>query len=136
MYQCSKRLVKYKDYSCFDDSDFPAHSVFTFDVCWGSLCTNVFGNPSSAVYNTRLRLLSRVSFRFLWLCLVKTIYINKTFSLTNFYSLKIQALTHWYIYPFEVPLITLVIASTASLWTLSILSDKLELLGWSKITSP
>ena len=39
MYQCSKKLVKYKEYSCFDHSDFPTHSVFTFDVCWGSLGT-------------------------------------------------------------------------------------------------
>ena len=27
------KLVKYKKYSCFDHSDFPAHSMFTFDVC-------------------------------------------------------------------------------------------------------
>ena len=33
------KLVKYKEYSCFDHSDFPVHSVFTFDVCCGSLCT-------------------------------------------------------------------------------------------------
>ena len=39
MHQCSKRLVTYKEYCCFDHSDFPAHSMFTFDVCWGSLGT-------------------------------------------------------------------------------------------------
>ena len=31
--QCSKKLVKYKEYNCFDHSDFPAHSMFTYDVC-------------------------------------------------------------------------------------------------------
>ena len=36
MYHCSKKLVNYKEYSCFKHSDFPAHSVFTFDACWGS----------------------------------------------------------------------------------------------------
>ena len=33
MYQCSKKLVKEKEYSCLDHSDFTAHSMFTFDVC-------------------------------------------------------------------------------------------------------
>ena len=33
MYQCSKKLVTYKEYSCFDHSDFPGHSMCTFDVC-------------------------------------------------------------------------------------------------------
>ena len=39
MYQCSKSLVTYKKYSCFDHSDFslPAHLMFTFDICLGSL---------------------------------------------------------------------------------------------------
>ena len=68
MYQCSKKLVKYKEYSCFDHSDFPAHSMFTFGVCWGNLGTNIFGNLSLAANNTRFRLPSRLSFRFLWLC--------------------------------------------------------------------
>ena len=36
-------LVKYKEYSCFDHSDFPAHSVFTLDVCCGSLGTIALG---------------------------------------------------------------------------------------------
>ena len=49
MYQCSKKLVKYKEYSCFDHSaDFPVHSMFTFDVWWGSLGTRLFENSSSA----------------------------------------------------------------------------------------
>ena len=61
MYQCSKKLVKYKEYSCFDHSDFPAHSMFTFDVCWGSLGTSIFRNSSSAANNTRSRLPSRLS---------------------------------------------------------------------------
>ena len=26
MYQCSKKLVTYKEYNCFDHYDFPAHS--------------------------------------------------------------------------------------------------------------
>ena len=68
MYQCSKKLVKHKEYSCFDHSDFLAHSMFTFDVCWGSLGTSIFGNSSSAANNTRSRLPSRLSFRFLWQC--------------------------------------------------------------------
>ena len=67
MYQCSKKLVKYKEYSCFDHSDFPAHSMFTSDVCWGSLGTSIFGNSSSAANNTWSRLPSRLFFRFLWL---------------------------------------------------------------------
>ena len=33
MYQCSKKLVTCKEHCCFDHSDFPAHSMFTFDVC-------------------------------------------------------------------------------------------------------
>ena len=69
MYLCSKKLVTYKEYSCFDHSDFPARSMFTFDVCWGSLGTSIFENLSSAANNTRSRLPSRLSFSFsrLWL---------------------------------------------------------------------
>ena len=48
MYQCSKKLVTYKKYFCFDHSDFSAHAMFTFDVCWGSLGTSIFGDSSSA----------------------------------------------------------------------------------------
>ena len=64
IYQCSKKLVRYKEYSCFD---FPAHSIFKFDVFWGSLDTSFFGNSSPAANNSRSRLPSRLSFRFLWL---------------------------------------------------------------------
>ena len=67
MHQCSKKLVTYKEYSCFDHSDFPTHSMFTFDACWDRLGTSIFGNSSSAASNTRSRLTSRLSFRFLWL---------------------------------------------------------------------
>ena len=67
MYQCSKKLFTCKERCCFDYSDFPAHSMFTSDVCWGSLGTSIFGNSSSAASNTRSRLPSRLSFRFLWL---------------------------------------------------------------------
>ena len=66
MYQCSKKLGTYKEHCCFDHSDFPAHLMFTSDVCWGSLGTSIFGNSSSAASNTRSRLPSRLSFRFLW----------------------------------------------------------------------
>ena len=52
MCQCSKKLVRYKEYSCFDHFDFPAHSMFTFDVCCGSLGTSIFGSSSSAANNT------------------------------------------------------------------------------------
>ena len=55
VYQCSKKLAKYKEYSCFDHSDFPAHSGFTFDACWGSLGTSIFENSSSAANNTYSR---------------------------------------------------------------------------------
>ena len=50
MYQCYKKLVTYKEYSCFDHSDFPlpANSMFTFEVCWGSLGTSIFENSSSS----------------------------------------------------------------------------------------
>ena len=71
MYQCSKKLVTCKEHCCFDHSDFPAHSMFTFDVCWGSFGASIFGNAS----NTRSRLPSRLSFRFLWLWYY--IHINK-----------------------------------------------------------
>ena len=69
MYQSSKRLITYKEYSCFEYSDFPADSMFTSDVYWDSLGTSILGNSSSAGSNTRSRLPSRLSFRFLWLCL-------------------------------------------------------------------
>ena len=67
MYQCSKKLVAYKEYCCFDHSDFPSHLMFTSDVCWGSLGTSIFGKSSSVASNTRSRLPSRLSFRFIWL---------------------------------------------------------------------
>ena len=41
MYQCSKKLATYKEYCCFDHSDYLARSMFTFDVCWGSLGTSI-----------------------------------------------------------------------------------------------
>ena len=44
IYQCSKKLVTYKEYCCFDHSDFPAHSMFTSDVAevaWVSSGTQV-----------------------------------------------------------------------------------------------
>ena len=44
------------------------HSVFTFDVCWGSLGTSIWGHSSSIANNTQSRLPSRLSFRFFWLC--------------------------------------------------------------------
>ena len=35
MYRCSKKLIKYKEYSCFDHSDFPTHSVIMYaEVAW------------------------------------------------------------------------------------------------------
>ena len=37
MYQCSKKLVAYKEYSCFDHFDFLAHSMFTLmhaEIAW------------------------------------------------------------------------------------------------------
>ena len=74
MYQCSKKLVTCKEHCCFDHSDFPAHSMFTSDVCWGSLGTSIFGNSSSAARNTRSRLPSRLSFHFLWLWYIPIIY--------------------------------------------------------------
>ena len=67
MYQCPKKLFTFKEYSRFDHSDFPAHSVFTSDVYWGHLGTSILGNSSSAANNTWSKLTSRLSFRFLWL---------------------------------------------------------------------
>ena len=46
-------------------TDFPAHSMFTFDEFFGSPGTSIFGNLSSAANNTRSRLPFRLSFRFL-----------------------------------------------------------------------
>ena len=68
--QCIK-LVIYKEYSCFDHSDFPAHSLFTFDVCWGSLSTCIFGNSSSVANNIRSNTRSNTQsldywFNFFW----------------------------------------------------------------------
>ena len=40
-YQCSKKLVSHKEYSCFD---FLAHSMFTFDKFWGCLGTSTLGS--------------------------------------------------------------------------------------------
>ena len=65
MYKCCKKLVTYEDYIRFDYSDFPAHSMFTFDVCRDSLGTSIFGNSGSAANNTQSRLPSRLSLRFL-----------------------------------------------------------------------
>ena len=53
-----------KECSCFD---FLAHSLFTFDVFCGSLCTSIFGNSSLAANKTWSRMHSRLYFRFLWL---------------------------------------------------------------------
>ena len=53
-----------KECSCFD---FLAHSLFTFDVFCGSLCTSIFGNSSLAANKTWSRIHSRLYFRFLWL---------------------------------------------------------------------
>ena len=47
-----------KEYSCYDHSDFPAHSMFTSDVCWDNLGTSIFGNSSSVANNARSRLLT------------------------------------------------------------------------------
>ena len=55
-------MLQEAGHSCFD---FPLHSVFTFDVFWGSLDTSIFRNSSSAAYNTRSRLTSRLSSPFL-----------------------------------------------------------------------
>ena len=71
MYQCSQKLVTYREDSYFDHYDFRARSMFTFDVCWGSLVTIIFGNSSLAANNTWSRLPSRLFFRFLWLWLEK-----------------------------------------------------------------
>ena len=90
MYLCSKKLVPYKEYCCFDHSNFPAHSVFTFDVCWGSLGTSIFWNSSSAASNTRSRLPSRLSFRFLWLWFEENIFIMCVLSQYTKYKINFQ----------------------------------------------
>ena len=41
--------------------------MLTFDVSWGSMGTSILGNAGSAASNTRTRLPSILSFRFLWL---------------------------------------------------------------------
>ena len=45
MYQSSKKLVTHKEHCCFDHSDFPARSIFTFDVCWGSVSSGTQVQP-------------------------------------------------------------------------------------------
>ena len=52
------------EYNCLD---FPADSMFIFDIFWGSLGTSIIGDSSSPVSNTQSRLPSVLSFRFLWL---------------------------------------------------------------------
>ena len=42
--------------------------MFIFVEFWGSLGASIFGNSSLVANNTRSRLPSRISFRFLWLC--------------------------------------------------------------------
>ena len=71
-----------KEYSWFD---FPAHSVSTFNVFWGSLGTSIFGNSSSVANNTRSRLPSRLSFHFLWLWSLQAKYLYYS----NFLILKL-----------------------------------------------
>ena len=88
MYQCSKKLVTCKEHCCFDHSDFPAHSMFTSDVCWGSLGTSIFGNSSSAANNTRSRLPSRLSFCFLWLWRINSL---KILSILYFHLIILKA---------------------------------------------
>ena len=65
MYQYSKKLVTCKEHFYFDHSDFPANSMFTFDVCCGSLGTSIFGNSSSVASDTRSKLPSRLIFSLL-----------------------------------------------------------------------
>ena len=60
-YQINIRIIKWR-------YNIPVDSVFTFDKFGGSLGTSIFGNSSSAAINTRSRLPSRLSFRFLWPC--------------------------------------------------------------------
>ena len=56
-YQNNKvKYISAPDYSRFD---FPANSMFTFDVCWGSLVTSIFGNSSSASNEFRLNVSSK-----------------------------------------------------------------------------
>ena len=88
MYQSSKKVVTYKQYWCFDHSDFLAHSIFTFEVCWSSLGTSILGNSSSAASNTRSRLPSRLSFRFIWLWLLLDYCIN--WSKTEYYTKEVE----------------------------------------------
>ena len=57
--------------------------MFTSDVCWGSLSTSIFGNLSSAANNTRSRLPSKLSFRFLWLWSNQRLVGSETSSLSD-----------------------------------------------------
>ena len=73
------KYTKFYKYSCFD---FMAHSIFTFDEFWERLSTSIFRKSSSAVINTRPRLPSRPSFRFLWLK-IKVICIMNSLLICN-----------------------------------------------------
>ena len=55
--------------------------MLIFDVFWSSLGTSIFGNSSSAANNTRSRLPSRLSFRFLYV-VIET--VNFTIELLAF----------------------------------------------------
>ena len=96
MYQCSKKLVKYKVCSCFDHFDFPVHSLFTSDVCWDSLGTSIFGNSGSVASNTRSRLSSRLSFCFLWLCCGRSLFDNTDFWIDSNTTRNFEIVLHSY----------------------------------------
>ena len=74
--------------------------MFTFHVFWGSLGTINFGNSSSAANNTRSRLPSRLSFRFLWLwSLLLVLYLTYFVHVHNilaFYKLFLSIFCFWW----------------------------------------
>ena len=110
MYQCSKKLVTYKEYSCFEHSDFPTHSMFTFDVCWGTLGTSIFGNSSSSANNTRSRLPSRLSFSFLWLWFV-SYYLHRVL---KFYVLQTKTLSQFLLSTVNISSQRLIVSAPSS----------------------
>ena len=74
MYQCSKSWSHIKNIVVLPILTF--RHIQCLNLMYAdSLGTNIFGNSSSAASNTRSRLPSRLSFRFLWLWYY--IYINK-----------------------------------------------------------
>ena len=75
-----------EDISMLQKADFPAHSMFTFDVFRRNLDTSIFENSSSAAANNhRPSLPSGLSFHFLWLCFLKFVAWSPVHTISRYW---------------------------------------------------